>query len=211
VVAGRVVAQVRRPAARVGVVPAAAEQQAFHQVVADPSGGGGDHALAAEDDTADGGGVFGHQQAHVLAEQVLRRVDGDQVGRHLVADQDGGDDDGGHAADLGQPQRALAQPRGPQHLAEPGVNHVLPHVGGGLLRGHAGRRRGQHVHQLGEDGDRRGRAVGDQPHHPGQVRVLQGEPGQVPVHGDELAEGGVLPVGAFPVRVPGGGFGAVVA
>ena len=156
VVAGRVVAEVRGPAAGVGVVPAAAEQQALHQVVADPAGGRGHHPLAAEDDAADGGGVLGHQQRHVLAEEVLRRVDGDQVGRHLVADQDGRDDDGGHAADVRQPQRALAQPGGAQHLAEPGVDHVLAHVGGGLLRRHAGRGRGLHVHQLGDDGDGRG-------------------------------------------------------
>src|ERR1700734_2734359 len=60
-------AGVRGPAAGVGVVAAAAEQQAFDQVVADPAGGRGDHPLAAEDDPADGGGVFGDQQAHVLA------------------------------------------------------------------------------------------------------------------------------------------------
>ncbi len=152
------------------------------------------HPLAAEDDAADGGGVLGHQQAHVLAEEVLRRVDGDQVGRDLVADHDRGDDNRRHAADLRQPERALAQPGRAQHLAEPRVDQVLPDVGGGLLRAHAGRGRGQHVHQLGEDGDGGGGPVGDQPHHPGQVGVLQGQPGQVPVHGDELAQGRILPV-----------------
>ena len=192
----------RGPPAGVGVVPAAAEQQAFHQVVADPAGGRGHHPLAAEDDAADGGGVLGHQQAHVLAEEVVRRVDGDQVGRDLVADHDRGDDDRRHAADLRQPERALAQPGRAQDLAEPRVDQVLPHVGGGLLRAHPGRGRGQHVHQLSEDGDGGGGPVGDQPHHPGQVGVLQGEPGQVPVHGDELAQGGVL-----AVQVPRGGLG----
>jgi hypothetical protein len=64
--------------------------------------------------------------------------------------------------------------------------------------------RGQHVHQLGEDGDGGGGPVGDQPHHAGQVGVLQGQPGQVPVHGDELAQGGVL-----AVQVPRGGLGVI--
>ena len=67
-----------------------------------------------------------------------------------------------------------------------------------------GRGRGQHVHQLGEDGDGGRGPVGDQPHHPGQVGVLQGQPGQVPVHGDELAQGSVL-----AVQVPRGGLGVV--
>jgi hypothetical protein len=84
------------------------------------------------------------------------------------------------------------------------VDQVLPHVGGGLLRADPGRGRGQHVHQLGEDGDGGGGPVGDQPHHAGQVGVLQGQPGQVPVHGDELAQGSVL-----AVQVPRGGLGVI--
>ena len=201
VVTGRVVAEVGGPPVGVGAVPAPAEQQALDQVVADAPGGRGHDALPAQDDPADGGRVLGDQQAHVLAEDVLGGVDRDQVRRDLVPDQDGRDDDGGHAADLRQPEGALAEPRRPEHLAEPRVDHVLPHVRGGLLRGHARRRRGQHVHQLGDHRDGRGRPVGDEPDHPGQVRVLQREPGQVPVHGDELAQRGVLAVqvpGAWP-------------
>ena len=52
----------------------------------------------------------------------LRQVEGDQVGGHLVADQDRRDDDGGHPADPGQPQRAVALPRRPQDLAEARVD-----------------------------------------------------------------------------------------
>ena len=194
VVAGRVVAQVRGPAAGVGLVAAAAQQQALHQVVADPAGGRGDHPLAAEDDPADGGGVFGDQQAHVLAEDDVGRVDGDQVRRDLVPHEDGGHDDGGGAADVRQAERALAQPGRAEHLAEPGVDDVLPDRGRGLVGAHAGRGRGQHVHELGDDRDGGGHPVRDELHHPGQVGVLQGQAGQVAVYGDELAQRGVLAV-----------------
>ena len=207
--AGRVVAEVRGPAGRVGGVPAAAEQQPLDQVVADPAGGGGHHPLAAEDDAADRGGVLGDQQRHVLAERLLRRVEGDQVRRHLVADQDRRDDDGGHPADVRQPQRPLGQPGGAQHLAEPRVDHVVPHQRGRLLRRQPGRGRGLHVHQLADDRDGGRGPLGDELHHAGQVGVLHGEAGQVPVHGDQLAQDSVLPVdvragaSAWSVRSPG--------
>ena len=49
-------------------------------------------------------------------------VQGDQVGGHLVTDEDRRDDDGGHPADPGQPQGAVPLARRPQDLAEARVN-----------------------------------------------------------------------------------------
>jgi hypothetical protein len=77
------------------------------------------------------------------------------------------------------------------------MDDVLSYRRGGLVDGHAGRGGGQHVHELGDHGDGGGHPVGDELHHPGQVGVLQGQAGQVPVHGDEFAQGSVLAAETF--------------
>ena len=201
--AGRVVAEVRGPAGRVGGVPAPAEQQSLDQVVADPPGRGGDHALTAEYDAADRRRVLGDEQRHVLAERLLGRVERDQVRRHLVADQDRRDDDGGHAAHVRQPQRPLAEPGGAQHLPEAGVHDMVPDQRGRLVRRQPRRGRGLHVHQLGDHGHGGVRPLGDELGDPGEVGVLHGKAGQVPVNGHQLPQDRVLSVDvprAFPGR-----------
>ncbi|MGD0701239.1 MAG: hypothetical protein ABSA02_15305 [Trebonia sp.] len=200
--APRVIAEVRRPPGGVGAVPAPAEQQPLHQVVTDPAGGRRDHPLAAEDDTADRGGVLGDQQRHVLAERLLGGVEGDQVGGNLVADQDRRDDDGRHPAHVRQPQRALGEPGGAQHLPEPRVHDVLPDQRGRLLWRQAGRGRGLHVHQLADHGDGGGRPLGDELDDPGQIGVLHGQTGQMPVDGYQLPQDRVLSVDV-PRALPG--------
>ncbi len=111
VVAARgVVAEVRGPAPCLAVVPPASQQQAFNKVVAHPPGGRRDHVFPAEYHPADRGRMLGDEEAHVLFRVLLGRIHGDQVGRHLVAHQDGGDDDRGHPADTRQPERPVTLP-----------------------------------------------------------------------------------------------------
>ncbi len=158
VLAPGVVSEVRRPPLGVAVVTAAPQQQPLDEVVTHAAGGGGDHVLPAEYHPADRGRVLGDEEVHVLIAAALRQVEGDQVGGHLVADEDRRDDDGGHPADPGQPQRAVALPRRPQDLAEARVDQRVGHHDGGLFRRRPGCRGGHDVHDRADHGDGRGRS-----------------------------------------------------
>jgi hypothetical protein len=125
--------------------------------------------------------MLGDQQVHVPVAAAPRRVQGDQVCGHLVADEDRRDDDRGHPADPGQPQRPVPLPRRPQHLAEPRVDQG------------PGGRGGQDVHDRGHHGDGRRRPVGQQLGDARQAGVLQRQARQLAVHRHQLAEHPVFP------------------
>ena len=187
VVAG-VVAEVRGPPAGFRRVPAAPGQQPLHQVVADPAGGRGHDAFPAEYHAADRGRVLGQQQAGVLAGRLAAGVQREQVGGHVVADQDRCDDHRGGGSHVGQPQRPPGPAGRAEHVAEPGVDHQVAYVLGGAFGGFAGRRGGQDVHGRAHDRDRGVGLLGDQLGHRGDVGVLDGEPGQMPVDRNEVTQ-----------------------
>ena len=193
VLAPGVVSEVGRPPLGVAVVTAAPQQQALDQVVTYAAGGRGDHVLPAEYHPADRGRVLGDQEVHILIAAALRQVQGDQVGGHLVADQDRRNDDGGHPADLGQPQGAVPLPRRPQDLAEARVDQRVGHHDGGLLRRRSRCRGGHDVHDRADHGHGRGGPVREQLGDAGQVRVLQRQARQLAVHRHQLTQDHVLP------------------